>query len=58
MQTYRVVEEAGPDHDKRYTIEVMSGHTVLGRGNGKSKKLAEAEAARSALERFGTNFKV
>ena len=58
MPTYRVVEEAGPDHDKRYTVEVMAGHTILGRGNGKSKKLAEAEAARSALERFGTSFTV
>ena len=54
--TYRLVEEAGPDHDKRFTIEVMSGDTVLGRGAGKSKKSAEAEAARSALEHLATRF--
>ncbi len=58
MPTYRVVEEAGPDHDKRYTVEVMAGDAILGRGTGKSKKLAEAEAARSALGRFGTGFTV
>lgn len=49
---YRVVEEAGPEHDKRFTVEVMVGDRVLGRGTGKSKKRAEAEAARAALERF------
>jgi len=53
---YRLVEEVGPDHDKRFTVEVMAGDKVLGRGTGKSKKLAEAEAARSALERLSTGF--
>ena len=50
--TYRLVEAEGPDHDKRFTIEVMTGDVVLGRGTGRSKKLAETEAARSALERL------
>ncbi len=53
---YRVVEAIGPDHDKRFTVEVRVGDTVLGRGSGKGKKAAEAEAARSALERFPANF--
>lgn len=53
---YRLVEAVGPDHDKRFTVEVMAGDTVLGRGTGKSKKSAEAEAARSALERLATSF--
>ena len=53
---YRLVEAMGPDHDKRFTVEVMAGDKVLGRGTGKSKKLAEAEAARSALERLSTGF--
>lgn len=53
---YRLVGEAGPDHDKRFTVEVMAGDTVLGRGNGRSKKLAETEAARSALERLASSF--
>ena len=53
---YRLLEEVGPDHDKVFTVEVIVGDTVLGSGSGKSKKLAETEAARSALERLPTNF--
>jgi len=47
---YYVIEATGPDHDRRFTVEVRAGDTVLGRGSGKSKKEAETEAARSALE--------
>ena len=54
--SYRTVQAAGPDHDKLFTVEVMTGDKVLGRGAGKSKKLAEMEAARDALERFNRNF--
>ncbi len=50
--TYYVIEAKGPDHDRRFTVEVRAGDTVLGRGSGKSKKEAETEAARSALERL------
>lgn len=53
---YYPVEAVGPAHDKRFTVEVRIGNTVLGRGSGKSKKLAETEAACSALERLSTNF--
>jgi len=53
---YYVIEAAGPDHDKRFTVEVRVGDTVLGRGAGKSKRLAETEAARLALEQLSTNF--
>ena len=53
---YYVVEAMGPDHDKRFTVEVRIGDTVLGRGSGKSKKLAETEAALLALQQFSTNF--
>ena len=49
---YHAIEAVGPDHDKRFTVEVRIGDTVLGRGSGKSKKLAETEAARSALQRL------
>jgi len=49
---YRVVEATGPDHEKKFTVEVRLGDTVLGRGTGKSKKTAETEAARSALKRL------
>jgi len=53
---YYVIDTKGPDHDRRFTIEVRAGDTVLGRGSGKSKKEAETEAARSALESLSTNF--
>ena len=49
---YYLVEATGPAHDKRFTVEVKLDNTVLGRGSGKSKKEAEAEAARMALERL------
>ncbi len=50
--SYHVIEAAGPEHDKTFTVEVRVGNTVLGRGTGKSKKLAESEAARAALTSF------
>lgn len=53
---YQLVEAMGPDHDRRFTVEVRAGGTVLGRGSGKSKKMAETEAARAALEQLATNF--
>ena len=45
--SYRLVAETGPDHDKTFTVEVLAGSRVLGKGTGKSKKLAETEAART-----------
>ena len=53
---YRLVAEAGPDHDKIFTVEVMAGDSILGKGTGKSKKLAEKEAARLALDRLVGDF--
>ena len=53
---YRVIEEEGPDHDKRFTVEVRVGRKVLGRGSGKSKKTAEVAAARFALGQFAADF--
>jgi len=52
---YKVIEATGPDHNRMFTVEVRVGDTVLGRGSGKSKKMAEAEAARSALDQL-SNF--
>ncbi len=53
---YRLVETSGPDHDRMFKVEVMAGGAVLGTGSGKSKKLAEIEAARSALEHMPDHF--
>ena len=50
---YVHVGESGPDHDKRFTVEVHLNSNVIGRGVGKSKKLAEQEAAREALSLMG-----
>ena len=50
--TYRIVETAGPDHEKVFTAEVLEGQSVLGRGTGHSKKDAEAAAARTALKKL------
>ncbi len=47
---YRVVNESGPDHDKRFQASVTIADEVKGLGWGKSKKEAEQEAARNALE--------
>jgi ribonuclease-3 len=48
--TYRVIETSGPDHSRIFTVEVRLGNTVLGNGSGKSKKEAQIEAARLAME--------
>jgi ribonuclease-3 len=52
---YRVVEASGPDHDKRFVVEVMVGDTVIGRGAGRSKRMADEEAAWSAIERLSAD---
>lgn len=51
---FRIVEESGPVHDRLFTAEVSLGDDVLGRGQGKSKKQAEQQAARFALETIKT----
>jgi ribonuclease-3 len=53
---YSLVSETGPDHNKMFTVEVMVNKKILGSGTGKSKKLAETEAARLALERLAADF--
>ena len=48
--TYRLVGESGPDHDKSFFVEVELNGTVVGKGTGSSKKRAEQDAARVAIE--------
>jgi ribonuclease-3 len=50
LPEYRIVEAAGPDHARRYRIEVWGEGRLLGRGSGSAKKRAEQAAARQALE--------
>ena len=42
--------QSGPDHDKKFDVEVSLNGTVVGRGSGSSKKRAEQSAASSAIE--------
>ena len=53
---YQLVESMGPAHDRRFIVEVKLGDAVLGRGSGKTKKTAEAKAAREALEKLSSAF--
>ncbi len=46
---YRLIDESGPDHDKEFRCAVLHQGAEIGVGAGKSKKLAECEAARAAL---------
>ena len=50
--TYRLAGESGPDHDKTFLVEVSLNGTVIGEGTGTSKKRAEQDAARAALEQL------
>lgn len=47
---YRVIEAAGPDHDKVFRVEVTVAGEVLGLGNGPSRRVAETAAAAEAVE--------
>jgi ribonuclease-3 len=49
---YRVVDMTGPDHDRRYTIEVLVGDVSYGMGSGNSKLSAAQDAARKGLEKI------
>ena len=48
--TYHLTGESGPDHDKQFAVEVRLNGQVVGSGIGSSKKRAEQDAARAAME--------
>jgi ribonuclease III len=48
---YEMVDESGPDHDKTFRVR-MTVAGITADGNGKSKKMAEQEAARAGLDRL------
>ena len=47
---YIIIDERGPDHDKIFYAEVVCNNKKLAQGEGRSKKLAEMDAARVAIE--------
>ncbi|MGL5329230.1 MAG: ribonuclease III [Peptostreptococcaceae bacterium] len=49
---YKLIDEKGPDHNKRFVMEVGTNEDILGVGEGKSKKEAEQLAARVALDKI------
>ncbi len=51
VPVYAVIDESGPDHDKTFTVQ-LTVHGVTTEGVGKSKKLAEQDAARKALRKL------
>ena len=56
IPVYRLVTETGPDHDKVFKIEVFVNNKALATAKGKSKKMAETEAARLALQKLADDF--
>ena len=47
--SYRLVNQEGPSHNREFTVEVLLGEKVAGKGKGRNKQAAEQEAARAAL---------
>ena len=54
LPEYRLSGEAGPDHRKVFSVDVVVGGEMLGSATGKAKKEAEQEAARLALAHLST----
>ncbi len=48
--SYALIGESGPDHNKRFDVAVSLNGEQIGQGSGSSKKRAEQDAARVALE--------
>ena len=48
--TYHLIGESGPDHDKEFAVQVQLNGKVVGSGAGSSKKRAEQDAAKQAME--------
>ena len=49
---YNLVDQQGPDHDRLFSVAVVVDGTVLGQGQGRSKKAAQQSAAEAALARL------
>jgi len=50
---YVLVGESGPDHNKIFEVQAMLNNNVIGEGKGRTKRVAEQNAAKEALSLFG-----
>ena len=50
---YHTIGESGPDHQKIFEVEACLNSNIIGKGSGKTKREAEQNAAKQALELFG-----
>lgn len=50
--SYELTGQTGPDHDKQFMVDVRLNGTVVGKGVGSSKKRAEQDAARNAIDKL------
>ena len=50
---YVILSEAGPDHQKTFTVQAKVNNNVVGQGSAPTKKDAEMLAAKAALQLFG-----
>lgn len=48
--SYKVLNESGPDHDKKFSVGIFFGSDLIASGKGKSKQEAEQNAAQLAIE--------
>ena len=56
---YVLINETGPAHDKRFTVNVLVDGIVFGTGTGKSKKEAEQASAKDAIKKAASgNYEV
>ena len=53
VMDYALISEKGPDHNKKYTVNVLIDAVVMGEGTGSSKKRAEQRAAYEAMKKLG-----
>ena len=51
--SYKTLQEAGPDHNKEFTVGVYIGSEEIAKGKGQSKQEAEQSAAQAALDKTG-----
>ncbi|HVA19711.1 MAG TPA: putative dsRNA-binding protein [Solirubrobacteraceae bacterium] len=52
LVSYEITAETGPPHERTYEVIAQAGGETLGAGSGKSKKHAEQEAARQAIDKL------